>query len=101
MSRRLIISPQAEADLEEIGDHIAQDSPRQAIRIVSALREKCALISAQPFLYPLSEETAAGFRRALVTPYGIWFQVLDNGDIRVERIVHGSRDLPSLFEAKG
>jgi toxin ParE1/3/4 len=101
VSRPLIVSDQAEADLEEIGDFIAQDSPRAAIRVVAALRAKCALISLQPLLYPAREEIAPGFRRALCEPYGVWFQIMPDGAVRIERIVHGARDLGSLFEGKG
>lgn len=101
MSRRLIIGDQAEADLEEIAAFIAQDNPNAAARVVRTISAKCALIALQPELYPVREDIAPGFRRALARPYGIWFHILEDGAVRIERIVHGARDLPSLFESKG
>ncbi|MFT3728516.1 MAG: type II toxin-antitoxin system RelE/ParE family toxin [Terricaulis sp.] len=100
MSRRLILSDQAEVDLEEIADYIAKDSPRAALRVVTALRAKCAIIAEQPELYPVLESITPEFRRALARPYGIWFQIAPDDTVRIERIVHGARDLPSLFEPK-
>lgn len=97
MSHRLIISNQAEADLEEIADHIAKDNPRAAARVVEAILQKCDLIALQPEIYPTLEDIAPGFRRALARPYGVWFQILDNQVVRIERIVHGARDLPTLL----
>lgn len=96
--RRFILSDQAEADLEDIGAYIAHDSPRAAERVMAALLAKCELIAVQPTLYPAREDIAPGFRRALWKPYGVWYQITADGNVRIERIVHGARDLPSLFK---
>jgi len=100
VSRRLILSERAEADLEEIADYIAKDNPHAAMRMVTALHVKCRLVAEQPELYPVIEDVSPSFRRALARPYGIWFQILSDGAVRIERIVHGARDLPSLFDPK-
>jgi len=97
VSPRLIIADQAEADLEEIAAYIAQDNPRAAARVVAAILAKCDLIALQPELYPAREDIAPGFRRALARPYGVWFHILENGAVRIERIVHGARDLGALL----
>ena len=90
-------SRQAERDLEEIGDFIARDNPLAADRVVGALHTKCLLIAQRPLLYSVREDIAPGFRRALARPYGIWFQVLASKTVRIERVVHGARDLSALF----
>lgn len=38
---RLELSPQAQADLEAIGDYIALDSPDNALRFICGMREQC------------------------------------------------------------
>jgi toxin ParE1/3/4 len=38
---RLVFSPRAEADLEEIGDYIARDNPARAISFLDELRAHC------------------------------------------------------------
>jgi toxin ParE1/3/4 len=91
------LSPQAERDLEEIGDYIAREKPRAAQRMVQAIRHKCREIGEHPHFYPLREGVAPGFRQALVKPYGIWYRVLEDGNARIERIVHGARDISSLL----
>ncbi len=93
----LEFSQQAERDLEEIGDFIARDNPLAADRMVAALRAKCEVVAQRPLLYPVREDIAPGFRSALARPYGIWFQVLSSSAVRIERNVHGARDLASLF----
>lgn len=100
MTRRLILSEKAEADLEENAAHIAEDNPRAAVEVITAIRAKCELIALQPLLYPVREDIAPRFRRALANPYGLWFQVQADGSVRIERIVHGARDLPSLLQGE-
>jgi plasmid stabilization system protein ParE len=59
-----------------------------------------AEIAAQPYLYQLRPELASDARVAIVGHYLILFRI--RGDaVRVERVVHGSRDLlPTLEEAE-
>ncbi len=40
--------PDAEADLEAIGDYIAGDNPTRAISFTAELREKCAALADMP-----------------------------------------------------
>ena len=42
---RLVFLPQAEMDLEAIGDYIALDNPRRAISFVRELRGQCRNIT--------------------------------------------------------
>jgi toxin ParE1/3/4 len=49
---RLIFLPQAEADLEAIGDSIARDNPRRAASFVRELREQCRKTDAQTKGHP-------------------------------------------------
>jgi toxin ParE1/3/4 len=44
-------TPLAEADLEQIGDYIAQDSPRRALSFIRELRDQCRKIAAAPLSY--------------------------------------------------
>lgn len=94
---KLEFSPEAIKDLEGIAAFIAMDSALAAERMLGAIREKCLVIAAQPLLYAPQDEFP-GYRRALAKPFGIWFRVVDNDIVRVERVVHGARDLPTLFD---
>ena len=40
----VVITHEAESDLEQIGDHIAKDNSHRAVTFVRELREKCAAL---------------------------------------------------------
>jgi plasmid stabilization system protein ParE len=85
------------ADLEEIVDYIAQDSPRQAARVLHALRARMKEIARQPQLYRLRPELGAEARLATMGNYVILFRIRRDA-VRIERVVHGSRDLLSILD---
>jgi len=70
---RLRLSPHVPADLEEIADHIAQDSPRQAVRMLRKLHERMKEIARQPQFYRLRPELGAEARLAFMGNYVILF----------------------------
>ena len=94
---RLCLSPYVPADLEEIVDYIAQDSPRQAARLLRLLRSRMKEIAKQPQIYRLRPELGAEARSATVGNYVILFRIRQNA-VRIERVVHGNRDLLSILE---
>lgn len=98
--RKLPLAPRAEADLDDIFDYLAPRSPRGAARVIRGLLEQCGRVCDAPLGYPSCEQLRAGLRRAVYRPYLIFF-TLDQTGVRIERIVHGARDLPSLFEDRG
>lgn len=94
---RLEITQSAVTDMESVADSIAEDSPERADRVILAIERKIALIASHPLLYQLRPEIGENLRLAVVHPYVILFRVIDKS-VRIERIVYGGRDLPSLFE---
>jgi len=94
---RLRLSPHVPADLEEIADYIASDSPRHALRVLQLLRARMKEIAMQPELYRLPE-LGKEARLATTGQYVILFRIRSNS-VRIERVVHGGRDpLPLLEE---
>ena len=89
-------SPQSRQDLLAIGDYIAQDSRAQARRFVLKLMEQCQRIGNAPLAYPGREDLVPGLRMASLGAYVIFFRVLGD-QVRIERVLHGARDLPALF----
>ena len=85
-------SPKAERELEEIGDYIARDNPARAITFLDELRAHCLGIAANPGADPPRPELGPGVRRAVHGRYLIFFSVRSRGP-RIERILHGARDL--------
>jgi toxin ParE1/3/4 len=44
-------TPQAEIDLEEIGDYIALDNPKRAVSFIQEIRQHCERIAEGPTRY--------------------------------------------------
>lgn len=94
---RLLISPRAAADLDEIGEFIARDNPARAASFVAELEAKCRTIASSPEGYPARPDLAEGVRMAVHGRYLLFFRALDDsGAVRIERVLHGARDLPGL-----
>lgn len=89
-------SPKSRQDLTDIGDHIAKDSQANARRFVTKLIEQCRRIGRSPMGYVSREDLGPELRMAALGNYVIFFRVLD-GTVRVERVLHGARNLPMLF----
>lgn len=89
-------SPKSRQDLFEIGDFIAKDSRANARRFIGKLIKQCERISHAPLSYAAREELAPGLRIAPIGHYVVFFRVLGEV-IRIERILHGARDLPTIF----
>ena len=90
-------SPKARQDLLEIGDYIARDSRANARRFVEKLIGQCRKIGQAPLSYPGREDLAAGLRMAALGHYVIFFRILGD-QVRIERVLHGARDLPSQIQ---
>jgi toxin ParE1/3/4 len=95
--RRCAFTPLAEQDLEEIGDDIAKRNPRRAASFVRELRQRCQKIAQIPLAAPLGPELGQGVRVIVFRRYLICYAVRDDGQIVIERIVHGARRLVDLF----
>ena len=92
----LVILPAARADLVEIGDFIALDNPERAASFVTEIEARLIQVAARPGSFPARDELHAGLRSARHGRYLIFF--IDSGDeVRIVRVLHGARDLPSLL----
>jgi toxin ParE1/3/4 len=90
-------SPKAYTDLDAIADYIAEDNPRRAQSFVEELLAVCAEITTRPKGYPARTELGKGVRVALHGRYMIFFRDLPE-EIRIERVLHGARDLVLAFK---
>ncbi|AMG56504.1 type II toxin-antitoxin system RelE/ParE family toxin [Pantoea vagans] len=93
---KLGISPLAEQDIEAIGDYIAQDNPVRAVSFMEELYQQCLLIAESPVIYKERPELGRSVRTCVYGRYLIVFRVLDT-EVRIERLLHGSRDIITLF----
>ena len=91
-------SPKSRQDILDIGDYIAKDSRAKARSFVGKLVEQCKRIGNAPLGYAGREDLAPGLRMAALGRYVIFFRVID-GAVRIERVLHGARNLPAVLES--
>ena len=89
------IAPLATADLDEIWDYAAGNSPSAADRLLDALRERFLLLATHPLLGELRPELGDDLRSFSAGQYVIYYQVI-GGRVRVVRVLHGSRNVTGL-----
>lgn len=77
---------------------IAADNPTRALSFVQEIRDRCARIGATPMAYVARPELGDGIRSC---PHGrhylIFFRIEPDGSVLIVRVLHGARDLWSLF----
>jgi toxin ParE1/3/4 len=91
------LTPDAEADLEGIGDRIAERNAIRAVSYVREVRERCHRIGDFPHAGPPRPQWGEGVRIALHGRYVIVYRVRDE-TVQILRVVHGARNLDALFE---
>ena len=97
---RLLLSPLAETDLADIGSYIAEDNPKRAETFVLEFLEFLEKVAANPYLGRPREELRKGLRSLPFSGYSyvIYYRVLARrSGIKVERILHGARDISRLM----
>jgi toxin ParE1/3/4 len=93
---RVRLSRRAETDLIEITDFIALDNPERASEFENELLEHAHEIAQAPLGYVERPELKKGIRSCTHGAYVIFFTVDDQG-VRIERILHGARDMGPLL----
>jgi len=53
----VVVTAEAEADLEEIASYVAEQSPQSALKLIRGLRGKCESLADAPRGYPWSRAT--------------------------------------------
>ncbi len=93
---RVRLSRRADIDLAEITDFIALDNPERAFEFEDELIARARKIAQAPLVYVERPELKEGIRSCAHGAYVIFFTIDDHG-VRIERILHGSRDLGPLL----
>jgi len=70
---------------------------RVAARWRRIFEERANALAEQPFLGAADEDLGSGRRRLVVAPYLIVYELPSPDEVSILRVVHGARDLPSLF----
>ena len=96
---RVIRSPEAQSDVDEIAAHIAQDNLDAALRWLDSVDEAFKLLARFPGAGPMREELAAGLRSFPKGSYLILYRPMEGG-VEVVRVLHGARNLRRVFRRR-
>lgn len=94
------LSPEAEAELDDIWIHIAHDSGSvdTATRVVESITERFWLLARYPLLgRRRDEDLRPGLRSAQADDYVIIHRIVEDDVVLILHVVHGSRDIVALF----
>ena len=97
---RFTLLREAENDLIEIWQYIAEDDQEAATRVLYSLDEKFHLLAQNSKLGPARPDIAPELRYFIEGNYLILYREAAEG-IEVVRIVHGARSLKALFSVGG
>ena len=93
----VVVTAEAESDLDQITTYIAEQSIEIALNFVQELREKCESLADAPRGYPLVPRLEhLGIRRRPFGNYLIFYRV-GTSAIEVVHILHGARDYERLL----
>jgi toxin ParE1/3/4 len=88
--------PLAEADLDDLWDRIAEDSPDRADDFLRKLGKKLEILATQPYMGYARNELIPGLRSFPYKNYVFFYFPIENG-IDVVRVLRGSMDIPNVF----
>jgi toxin ParE1/3/4 len=88
--------PDAELDLLEIWEFIAEDNLDQADELLDFLDDKLQILARNPGIGKRREDLAPGLRSFVVRNFIVFYQEIESG-IDVIRVLYGSRDIESIF----
>lgn len=94
---KVVVSAEAEADLEAIGDFIARDNPGRAERLVRQLRACCLDLRLMPRKFRLVPRYERyGIRRRVHGNYLIFYRV-EESRIAILHVLHGATDYAAII----
>ena len=98
---RIVMSPEAAADIENIHAYISQDSPQNAATMVGRILDSIARLETFPhhnLVEHRSRKIKHPVRSLPVRPYLVYFRVLDSEQVvRILSVRHGARRRPLRF----
>ncbi len=95
--RQLIRAPQAILDLNEVIAYLDRHSESAALALADGVDRKCEQLRTVPFQGRARDDLSPGLRSVLVGDYRLFYRVSDAA-VEFARILHGSRDLPAVFD---
>jgi len=91
------VAAAAEEDLKEIWAYVAEQNPEAASKLIKEITRRFALLRDHPHMGREQNELLVNLRSFAVKNYIIFYQPVEGG-VEILRVLHGSRDIESIFE---
>jgi len=92
----ITLRPRAITDLTEIWNYISDDSEQRADGFIDLLDRKINMLARRPNIGRIRDELAEGLRSFPVDRYIIFYCSIPKG-IEIVRVLHGARDINTVF----
>lgn len=102
----IIITPDAEADLNELDDYITFQlmAPETAVSYICDIRAKISQLRKNPKRYRLVEDEpwhSRGVRRMNAKNFAVFYYVYEEyAEVYVQNVIYQKRDLPKLLSER-
>jgi toxin ParE1/3/4 len=90
--------PLARADLLDIWNYVADDSPAKADRLLDSINKQCQALARFPKMGRARNELGASLRSFPVGNYVIFYREVSKG-IEINRVLHGARDIEGIISS--
>jgi toxin ParE1/3/4 len=91
------VSAAAEEDLKEIWAYVAEKNPEAAGKLIREITGRFSVLRDHPHMGREQDKLLVNLRSFVVKNYFIFYQLFAGG-IEILRVLHGSRDIGSIFE---
>jgi toxin ParE1/3/4 len=103
MTLQIFITPKASTDINDLFHYIAQNNTDAALHFFDAARSTIAKLAQNPGLgkiYNISNPRLQGLRKWGIKGFEKYliFYLITDELLTVVRIIHGSRDIPTILE---
>jgi toxin ParE1/3/4 len=92
----IVISPNAESDLDSIAAYIALDNPGRSVTFILEIRAKFLDIAERPRSFAERSQWRKSKRSAMAGRYHIIFEIHPN-HVEIQRVLHGARNIPDIL----
>ena len=95
--RTVKVAAAAEEDLREIWAYVAEHNTEAASKLIKEITGKFAVLRDFPEMGRKQDRLLVNLRSFVVRDYLIFYQPFEDS-VEILRVLHGSRDIESIFE---
>ena len=96
---RVLRKPLARADLLDIWNYVAEDSPAKADHLLDSINKQCQTLARFPKMGRARNELGPSLHSFPVGNYVIFYREISKG-IEIIRVLHGARDIEGIISSR-